>query len=87
MNDKIQQHKKRVDKAIDLVFAELGMEATPASEIPITYFTSSKFIDVEIAEQTGRMVSIALACWNNREMAYAAIDRAFEMQEAKNLTD
>jgi hypothetical protein len=77
MNNKSQQHKKRVDKAIDLVFSELGMEATPASELPLNHHSESNF-NPEIAEQTGRMVSLALACYGNKEMAHRAIDWAFE---------
>lgn len=76
---KKQPVKMRLDRAIDTLFSSIELIPTPASEIPI--LETLYGLPVDIAEQHGRMVSIALACYGNREMAYRAIDRAFEMWE------
>jgi hypothetical protein len=76
INESIR-HKTRVQRALDIVFAELGLESTHSSDVPIN--ENSTGMPVEIAEIHGRIVTIALACWGNQEMAKRAIDRAFEI--------
>jgi hypothetical protein len=78
--DKAQQNKKRdLDQAIDLVFESLGLDRTKTNPNEI----GDSYMPIEIAEQHGRMATIAMACYGCKEMAHRAIDRAFEVYAEK----
>ena len=77
INENIRHKKTQVEQALDIVFAELGLESTPSDEVPVN--ENSTGMPVEIAEIHGRIVTVALSCWGNREMAKRAVDRAFEV--------
>ena len=80
----------RMEAAIEKAFEALGIIPTPADEIPknknrLRY----QGLPGEIAEQTGRHVTVALGIYGSREMAYGAIDRAFKLfaEEGEPVTE
>lgn len=77
-----KQQIKENSSVIDAFFEMLGLETTSPDQIPMPQVPRRKTLPVEMAEQTGRMVTIALACYGNREMAFAAIDRVFAEWQA-----
>lgn len=68
--------------AIRKIFSELRIEPTEPEDLDNIKFRSSG-LSLEIAEQHGRMVTIALAK-GNRRMAYEAIERAFRVAECES---
>lgn len=80
----------RTEAAIAMAFKEMGITPTSADEIPknksrLRY----QGLPGEIAEQTGRHVTIALGIYGSKEMAYGAVDRAFKLfaEEGEPVTE
>ncbi len=68
--------ESKLAEAIDVIFDELKL---PREGHELSERGFGGGIDSDIAERYGRLVAVVLASYGNRDMAYRAIDRAFEI--------